>query len=237
VGPERLYESSIAGLNRFSDKIHRVEVRDLRSRVAAILLPSGVLVGLGILATPTDGVYRIGGIGWQDVPLLLALLAVAAAALASTFTRRHVTLALVLSSAGYVLAALYAFFGAPDVALVAVLIETLVTLLFIATLKLIPYKVLRRQAELPLQRTRRKVYISVVAGAFAFAVAWGTLSQPAAESSTAQELIAFAPEAHAKDIVTVILADFRGLDTLGEITVVALVLLGVITLLRGGRLR
>jgi multicomponent Na+:H+ antiporter subunit A len=237
VGPERLYESSIAGLNRFSDKIHRVEVRDLRSRVAAILLPSGVLVGLGILATPTDGVYRVGGIGWQDVPLLLALLAVAAAALASTFTRRHVTLALVLSSAGYVLAALYAFFGAPDVALVAVLIETLVTLLFIATLKLIPYKVLRRQAELPLQRTRRKVYISVVAGAFAFAVAWGTLSQPAAESSTAQELIAFAPEAHAKDIVTVILADFRGLDTLGEITVVALVLLGVITLLRGGRLR
>ncbi len=237
VGPERLYELSIEGLNRFSDRIHRAEVRDLRSRVAAILLPAGVLVGLGILATPTAGVYRVGEVGWRDVPLLLALVAVAAAALASTFTRRHVTLALVLSSAGYVLAALYAFFGAPDVALVAVLIETLVTLLFIATIKLIPYKVLRRQAELPLRLTRRKVYISMVAGAFAFAVAWGTLSQPAAESSMAEELIALAPEAHAKDVVTVILADFRGLDTLGEITVVALVLLGVITLLRGGRLR
>jgi multicomponent Na+:H+ antiporter subunit A len=37
-------------------------------------------------------------------------------------------------------------------------------------------------------------------------------------------------------VVTVILADFRGLDTMGEVTVVALVLLGVATLLRRGRL-
>ena len=40
-----------------------------------------------------------------------------------------------------------------------------------------------------------------------------------------------AQEAHAKNVVTAILADFRGLDTLGEVTVVALVLLGVATLL------
>jgi multicomponent Na+:H+ antiporter subunit A len=36
--------------------------------------------------------------------------------------------------------------------------------------------------------------------------------------------------------VAAILADFRGLDTLGEVTVVALVLLGVATLLNRGRL-
>jgi multicomponent Na+:H+ antiporter subunit A len=81
-----------------------------------------------------------------------------------------------------------------------------------------------------------------VAGASTFAVVWATLSRPAAERSVAERSVAeehlrLTPDAHAKDTVTAILADFRGLDTLGEISVVALVLLAVVTLLRGGRLR
>ncbi|CAA9457481.1 MAG: Na(+) H(+) antiporter subunit A [uncultured Rubrobacteraceae bacterium] len=236
-GPEKTYEVSIEKLNGLSDLVHRTEIRDLRSRVAAVFVPAGLLVGLGFLVTPTAGVYRIGPVGLADAPLLLALVAVAVSAVTATYTRRHVTLALVLSSAGYVLAAVYAFFGAPDVALVAVLIETVVTLLFIATLKLIPYKVLHGQARLPLERRRRKVYTALVAGAVSFVVVWGTLSQPSAELGAASELVKLTPDAHGKDVVTVILADFRGLDTLGEITVVALVLLGVATLLRRGRLR
>jgi len=232
-----LYKGGIQGLNRLSDYVHRGEVRDLRSRVAAILVPAGLLVGAGILLTPTVEAYRVGEIKTRDLPLLLALVAVAVAAVTATFTRRHVSLALVLSSAGFVLALVYAFFGAPDVALVAVLVETVVTLLLLGTSKLIPYKVLRSQADLPLGGKRwRRIFFSSVAGAFAFAVVWGALSQPAAETTVAEEHIRLAPEAHAKDVVTAILADFRGLDTLGEITVVALVVLGIATLLNRGRL-
>lgn len=236
-GPERGYDLTVRGLNRLSDFVHRAEVRDLRSRVAAILLPAGLLVGAGLLATPTTDVYRVGEVQARDVPLLLALVSVAVAALTTTFTKRHVTLALVLSSVGFVLAVVYAFFGAPDVALVAVLVEVILTMVFIATLKLVPRKVLHRQANLPTERPWRKVFFATVAGAFAFAVVWGTLSQPAAEQSVADEHLRLTPEAHAKDSVTAILADFRGLDTLGEITVVALVVLAVATLLNRGRLR
>ena len=236
AGPERLYEGAIEGLNRLSDHVHRAEIRDLRSRVAAILLPAGVLVGAGILATPVGGAYRVGEVGERDLPLLLALVAVAVASLTTTYTRRHVTLALVLSSAGFVLAVVYAFFGAPEVALVVVLVETVLTLLYLGTSKLIPFKVLRSQAEQPLGgKSWRRVLFSVIAGAFAFAVSWGTLSQPA-PTTVAEEHLRLAPDAHAKDVVTAIIADFRGLDTLGEISVVALVLLGVATLLNRGRL-
>jgi len=171
-----------------------------------------------------------------DLPLLLTLVAVAVAALTTAFTRRHVTLALVLSSAGFVLAMVYAFLGAPDVTLVAVLVETVLTLLFLGTSKLISYEVLHEQARLPLEQTPRRILFSVLAGAFALAVVWGTLSQPAAESTVAEAHVRLAPDANAKDVVAAILADFRGLDTLGEITVVALVLLGVATLLNRGRL-
>nr|MDQ3316819.1 DUF4040 domain-containing protein [Actinomycetota bacterium] len=237
IGPERLYEAGLRSLNGLSDRVHRAEARDLRSRVAAILLPGGVLIGAGVLATPTGGIYRIGEVRPQDVPLLLALLPVVVAALTTTITKRHVTLALVLSSVGFVLALVYAFFGAPDVALVAVLVETVLTLLFLGTLRLVPHEVLHRQAGLPTEKRWRKAFYAAVAGASTFAVVWGTLSRPAPERSVAEEHLRLTPDAHAGDAVTAILADFRGLDTLGEISVVALVLLAVVTLLRDGRLR
>jgi multisubunit Na+/H+ antiporter MnhB subunit len=156
---------------------------------------------------------------------------VAVASITTTFVRRHVTLALVLSGAGFVLAVVYAFHAAPNVVLVAVLIETMLTLLLVATLRLIPYGVLHHQATLPPVKLARKVFVTVAAGAFAFVVAWGALSQPPAGQTVAEEHVRLAPEAHAANVVTAILVDFRGLDTMGEITVVALVLLGVATVL------
>ncbi|HJQ27872.1 MAG TPA: hydrogen gas-evolving membrane-bound hydrogenase subunit E [Rubrobacter sp.] len=231
VGPERAYGLTVHGLNRLSDRIHRVEIRNLRARVAYVLLPTALLVGVALLATPGAGAYRVGTLRVDEAPLALAMLAVAAASVTTTLVRRHVTLALVLSSAGFVLAVVYAFYAAPNVTLVAVLIETLLTLLLVCTLRLVPYEVLHRQATLPPVRLARKVFVAVVAGAFAFVVAWGALSQPPAGQTIAEEHVRLAPDAHAKNVVTAILADFRGLDTLGEITVLALVLLGVATLL------
>jgi multicomponent Na+:H+ antiporter subunit A len=232
AGPERLFGLTVRGLNRLSDVVHRVEIRNLRGRVASVLIPTAVMVGAGLLATG-PGAYELGPLRLQDAPVMLTLMAVAAASLAATLTRRHVTLALVLSSVGFMLAVVYAFYGAPNVALVAVLIETVQTLLLVATLKLLPYRVLHHQAELPVARRNRKVLVAAASGAFGFVVAWGALSQPPAGQSVAEKLSRLTPEAHAGNVVTATLADFRGLDTLGEVTVVALVLLGVATLLGG----
>jgi multicomponent Na+:H+ antiporter subunit A len=236
VGPERIYRMLLGELNRFSDQIHRIEVRDTRMRVAAILVPAGILVGLGLLATGTSGGYRIGALDSNDLPLLLTLIGATVASVAICFVRKHVTLVLVISAAGFSIAVAYAFFGAPDVALVAVLIETLVTLLVLGILKLIPYDVLRRGARMPMNYARAKALVAVLAGGFVMVIAWTTLSQPTPEQSVAPQLTELTPEAHGSDAVTVILADFRGLDTMGEISVVALVLLGIATLLWRGRL-
>lgn len=45
------------------------------------------------------------------------------------------------------------------------------------------------------------------------------------------------PLAHGSNIVNVILVDFRGIDTMGEITVLAIAAIGVVALLRLGRAR
>lgn len=236
AGPERVYRLGMSHLNSLSDRAHELEVRDLRGRIAGILLPAGALVGLGLLATPTVGVFRFGELGTDDLPLVIALGSAAAAALATCLTVRHLTLALVVSSAGFSMALVYGFLGAPDVALVAVLVETILTLLLLATLRLISPDVLRKGTRITTRQAHLKAAVAVIAGLFAFAVSWSTFSQPAIQRGAYERLIALTPEAHGKDVVTVTLADFRGLDTLGEITVVALALLGVATLLTRGRL-
>jgi multicomponent Na+:H+ antiporter subunit A len=72
----------------------------------------------------------------------------------------------------------------------------------------------------------------VLAGAAAFVVVWGIFSKPAAIESVATQQIELTPAAHASDVVTAILSDFRGLDTMGEITVIGITMIGLITLLQ-----
>ena len=64
---------------------------------------------------------------------------------------------------------------------------------------------------------------------------WAALSRPSPAAGDAAEQIALTQDAHGGDVVTVILADFRGLDTMVEITVLAVAVVGVASLLRRGR--
>jgi multicomponent Na+:H+ antiporter subunit A len=193
-----------------------------------------VLLAIGFAATPTAGAFAVGALAPADLPLAATLLLVGAAAvLVVSLPRDHLALALALSTVGYGLAAVYVFFAAPNVALVAVLVETVFTLLFLGALELFPREVLARQAAQPWgpRWFRRDAGVGLVAGAAAFLVTWATLSKPAREASVAAEHIRLTPAAHASNVVSAILADFRGLDTLGEITVIAIVFLGVWRLL------
>lgn len=204
-----------------------------------VLVPGNVLVLIGLFFTPTDDdAYLAGPIEGADAPLVIALAVCALAAVAVTVPRRHVALVLALSGVGFALAVAYSLLGAPDVALVAVLIETIFALLFVGVFALIPREVLRREARLTEKRTRRlrDGAIAAMSGVVMTLVVWGAYSRSIPEDGMAERHVAQAEDAHGKDVVTVILADFRGLDTLVEITVVGVAMLAVVTLLRG-RLR
>lgn len=239
IGPMRMYVLLLRGMNRLSDSIHDFEVRDLRSRIATILAPAGVLVAMAVVVTPTEGSFIIGSVDRSDLPLVMMLAAAAISSLMVTLPRDHLRLALTLSTVGFSLAVVYAFIGAPDVALVAVLIETLFTVVFFGILALMPRSILRYETTLRPERRRvgRDAALATVAGVMAFLVAWGTLSRPSASTTVIARQIEQTPLAHGYDIVTVILADFRGFDTMGEITVIAIAFLGILSLIRAGRLR
>jgi multicomponent Na+:H+ antiporter subunit A len=238
AGPERAYVAGLAGLNRLSNAIHDIEVRDLRARVVAVLVPAGVLVGVGVAVTPFEGAYVAGSLSGSDLPLVVALATCMLAALIVTRLRRHVALAIALSGVGFTLAVAYALLGAPDVTLVAVLIETLLTLLFVAVFALLPRRILLREAALRPYGSRRirDPIVGVISGVLVLLVVWAALSRPTPGGASADRQVDLAARAHGKDVVTVILADFRGLDTLVEVTVVLVALLGVAAVLRRGKL-
>ncbi|SNR25128.1 hydrogen gas-evolving membrane-bound hydrogenase subunit E [Blastococcus mobilis] len=246
IGPQRIYTRLLRASFRLSGALHAREVLDLRSSVAAVLVPAGLLMALAFAATPTVGAYAVGspaGSDWLILPLL-GLVLVAACVTARAGTRLGMVLA--LSVVGFALAAVYALNSAPDVALVAVVVETMITLVFLAALARLPRAASAARpghlhvdvgAEAPLRGARwRNPLAAGVAGLAALAGIWGFLSEPDVTPGLAEELIRRTPEAHGQDVVTVTITDFRGLDTLAEITVLLIAVVGVATLVRKGRL-
>jgi multicomponent Na+:H+ antiporter subunit A len=240
LGPRRGYAAALTMLDHVSAVLHRIEVRDLRNSVAAVLVPGGVLAALGFAATPTAGAYAIGRIAPGDDVMIVALLAlVVIAALAVARARAHLHLVLALSVVGFALAAVYALLGDPDVALVAVVVDTVTSLVFVAAVARLPRDVVGAggvPASSQSGRRWRDAVVGAIGGLAMFGAVWGFLSRPSLHQGIAAEHIRLAPQAHGQDVVTVILADFRGLDTLAEITVLAVAVVGVATLLRRGRL-
>jgi multicomponent Na+:H+ antiporter subunit A len=235
LGPRRLYGATLHALNVYSDRLHDAEVRDLRNSIAAVLVPTGVLVALGFAFTPTEGSFAVGAVKVADLPIVVLLVLCVAAAFTVVRDPGRLRPVLALSVLGFALAAVYAVLGAPDVALVAVLVETIFTLVFVGVFSRLPLPRRDRSTAVPAGRARRNVLAAIVAGAAAFAVIWATLTRTSARTGDAARQIARTRDAHGGDVVTVILADFRGLDTMVEITVLAVAVIGVASLLRGGR--
>ena len=132
-----------------------------------------------------------------------------------------------LGVVGVGVALVFIVYGAPDVAITQLLVEVLVVVLVALAVLRLP--------KLQPERGRRRVMDGVLAvgtGAAVAAVTLMVVSEPVDRRlSTYFEVTAW-PEAFGRNIVNVILVDFRALDTFGEIAVVAVAALAALALLR-----
>jgi multicomponent Na+:H+ antiporter subunit A len=236
VGPERLYTAAMAGLTALSSRLHDLEVRDLRMRAAAVLVPGGCLIFAALASSPLEHGFRVGALGADVVPLVAALGAAAVAAVAATRPLRHPPLIVLLSTASFSMAIVFAMFGAPDVALVAVLVQTVQTLLLVGILSLFHPRASRGASRAAAAQPKRYSAVGWLSGAASFGLTWAIVSWQAS-AETPERYVDRAPDAHAGNVVTAVLTDFRGLDTMGEATVMAVALLGAAALLGKGRHR
>jgi len=153
--------------------------------------------------------------------------AMAAAAMAVVAARSTLFAVAALGIVGYGTALLFLFFHGPDLALTQIAVETLTVVLFVLLLKRLPrLRILSSRAELV-----RDGIVAVTGGALMSALVLAAAALPHPSPLTDYFARASAPLANGRNVVNVILVDFRSLDTLGEITVLAVAALGVVALL------
>ena len=157
----------------------------------------------------------------------VVVLIVLGALLAVNFRSRFAAV-VALGAVGYGVALLFMLYSAPDLAVTQFAVDTLTVVLFVIILCRLP-----RMTKLANRASR--IRDMIVAGAAGLLMTFLVLVVTALKSES--RITPFfvensLPKAHGRNIVNVILVDFRALDTLGEITVVAVAALGVYALLK-----
>jgi multicomponent Na+:H+ antiporter subunit A len=135
-----------------------------------------------------------------------------------------------LSVVGYGLTLNYILFGAPDLAMTQISIDTLTLILLV----LILYRLPRFLSYTPKKDRRRDMVISLAAGALMTLLVLTVVNVPTDSKLTPYFAANSYDLAKGRNVVNVILVDFRGFDTLGEITVLTVAAAGVFALLRSG---
>jgi multicomponent Na+:H+ antiporter subunit A len=122
----------------------------------------------------------------------------------------------------------YILASAPDLALTQLVVETLVLVIFLLVIEEIP-----ERYEIEVGRVARDAVLSLVVGATAFVTVLVTTdARPEGSSGIARRYAEWAvPEGGGTNIVNVTLVDFRGFDTLGELAVIALAAISILTLI------
>jgi multicomponent Na+:H+ antiporter subunit A len=122
---------------------------------------------------------------------------------------------------------LYIVFGAPDLAMTQFLVETLTVIIFV----LVFYRRPRFARTIGRAGRVRDAIIALAAGAVITTLVLVATRVQVHEPISQEYALRSVPEAHGRNVVNVILTDFRALDTLGEAVVLAIAAMGVYTLL------
>ncbi len=192
--------------------------------LTALVLPGGLLLNADL---------AVSGLLFADHPLQpVVVTIIAVAAVATCVLHRRFAAVLALGAVGYGIAVLFVLQGAPDLALTQLLIETLILVLFVLVLRHLPERFASHRWRLG-QIPRIAVAVGVGTLATAFTALAVTARQ--APSVSAEHLALAVPEAGGRNVVNVILVDFRGFDTFGEIIVLTATALGVLALVRSAR--
>jgi multicomponent K+:H+ antiporter subunit A len=225
-----VFEGASDGLFSLSGRISiRLENGSLQ-RYLAWMVGAAVVVGAAPLIAG-------GGIGAGSRELLPAnalavaiwlLLGATCLAIVLTHHRRFQSVVL-LGVVGLAVSLSFVSLSAPDLALTQLSVELVSTVLLLMGLALLPVQSPRESSGL---RRGRDALLALAGGAGIAWLAWVLLTR-GHESIAWYFLDKSMPVGGGSNVVNVILVDFRGYDTYGEITVLGIAAIGVLALMEG----
>ncbi len=169
---------------------------------------------------------NVSSIGFYE--LVLSLLIVVAT-ITILFAKSRLTSIILLGAVGYTVALFFVVFRAPDLALTQLVIETVSVALFLLCFYHLP-KFKKEESKIPFKLTN--AIISIGVGAIVTAIALSANSTKLFDSISQFYVDNTYIRAAGKNMVNVILVDFRGFDTLFEICVLAIASLGIFAMIK-----
>lgn len=234
VGPTRLFFGFLVLLERLGEWSSRLQTGRLVHYVCFLILVPVVagivfLPQVGGLPEPPPVDDRSPGVAFVALTTAIATLAIA-----SIVVRRHVSAIIVVGGVGFLLSLLFALLRAPDIAFVQMVVETGTALLLLAALGRIPNR-LRAHLRRPEARRGRAATWAIVLGSSFLGVLLGlalfaVLRYPT-DPTLGRSFYALSEREGVEAVVKGILADFRAMDTFGEVAVFAASVLGAVLLL------
>jgi multicomponent Na+:H+ antiporter subunit A len=227
LGTEQLYSGTLSTLDATSRVIAPpLHSASLRSYIMVIVVTSTVLLAAALVRVPSVRAF-IPDMNVSPHEVLVVSVVIAGA-LAAALAKSTMSAVLALGVVGYGVATTFLLFGAPDLAMTQFSVETLTVVIFVLV-----FRHFRSLGTLSPRLVRlRDACIAVGIGTIV-----GALVLLVSTTETAPRLrdyfVAIGPTlGHGRNIVNVILVDFRGFDTMGEITVLATAAIGVRALVR-----
>lgn len=233
VTGEKIYQWVIDGILKGSQRTTRYsQSGSLQTYIIVIMsITSATMIfSMAFFDLPVVSDVVLADSWLQFVVVVLAI----AFAGVVTFTQQRFVAALVLGGVGFSLAVLFVLYGAPDLALTQILVETIVLVVFLLVLRQLP------RAFVQAAQARQRVVHVVIALSVGISVALFAVmvnTSRTAPSVGNEYIDQSLPGGGGKNVVNVILVDFRGVDTLGEITALGVAALGVANLVLMARRR
>jgi multicomponent Na+:H+ antiporter subunit A len=189
-----------------------------------LAIAAGILLTLVYTGMPVVDI-DLSDVEWKHASI--AALTIVGAILA-LFTNSRIAGIAALGVVGIGIAMIFIVFSAPDVAITQLLVETLIVVLVAVVMLRLP--------ALPKSEFRLgHALLAVAVGASVSLTLIAVVSNPLDLRLTEYFEATSWPEAYGRNIVNVILVDFRALDTFGEIAVVVIAALSAYALLRTTR--
>ncbi|MDZ4270853.1 MAG: Na+/H+ antiporter subunit A [Mycobacterium sp.] len=222
---DRIYDRVLRGADVMSVRLTAVTQRGSIPATQSVILATLVLLPVTVLSLGARERPELEL--WDSSPQVVVGLLMLAAALAAAVMRNRLATVLLVGVTGYGCGAIFAFHGAPDLALTQFLVETLTLVMFVLVLRILPAETGAADVKrFRLPRAALALAVgATVAGLAAFAMAART-GRPIAE---------LLPEAaylrgHGSNTVNVLLVDIRAWDTMGEVAVLLVAATGVASL-------
>jgi len=234
---ERMFHHAMARASEVGRRSRRtLGTRRLQTQLLLIVALAVVGAGAALWQTPVQrGTREL--LPFSPMFAMTWVIGAVCALAAAWQAKFHRLAALMLSAgAGLVCCLTYIWFSAPDLALTQLVVEAVSTILLLLGLRWLPMRKVAAQparARLrPWGRRGRDLLIATAAGCGMAALAWTLMTREFPLSISPFFLEHALPDGGGTNVVNVMLVDFRGFDTFGEITVLGIVALTVYALLR-----